>query len=276
MSENEIPQGRTEEAAAAETPAEEPKHDQPMSFMEHMVELRKRLFRVFLIVCVGTLAAYFFKEDLFNLLMEPLLKVLEPIGGHLQSTGLYETFFTLLKVSLVAGVFGTSPLIFYQFWRFITPGLYAEERRLLAPIAVCSAFFFTGGAMFGYYVVFPFAFDFFASYSSDIIQLTPKVSEYFSFSLKMLLAFGFVFEMPLVIFFLARLGMVSSKWLRKQRKYAILLCFIVAAILTPPDVISQLCMAGPLVALYELSIWVAHFLGKKKPEPPADETPEEA
>ncbi|THB69879.1 MAG: twin-arginine translocase subunit TatC [Desulfovibrio sp.] len=241
-----------------------------MTFMSHMTELRIRMVRVFIAAMVGMVVAFFFKEDLFNILMAPLWVVLEPLGGHLQTTSLPEQFFTYLKVSLVTGILGTSPYIFYQFWGFISPGLYAEERKLLIPIAFCSGLFFTGGALFGYFIVFPFICDFFAGLSNEVITLTPKMSEYFSFSVKLLFAFGLVFELPLVIFFLSRLGLVTARWLRKNRKYAILLCFVTSAVLTPPDMISQLFMAGPLIVLYELSIWVAHFFGKKK-KPSPDE-----
>ncbi len=251
-------------------PPEEPEEDKPMTFMSHMTELRIRMVRVFIAAMVGMVVAFFFKEDLFNILMAPLWVVLEPLGGHLQTTSLPEQFFTYLKVSLVTGILGTSPYIFYQFWGFISPGLYAEERKLLIPIAFCSGLFFTGGALFGYFIVFPFICDFFAGLSNEVITLTPKMSEYFSFSVKLLFAFGLVFELPLVIFFLSRLGLVTARWLRKNRKYAILLCFVTSAVLTPPDMISQLFMAGPLIVLYELSIWVAHFFGKKK-KPSPDE-----
>lgn len=254
--------------ANTEAPQEE---DSPMSFMEHMVELRVRVVRVFIIAMVGMVVAFFFKEQLFDILVKPLMDVLAPRGGHLQTTGLPEQFFTYLKVSLVVGILGTSPLIFYQFWGFIAPGLYHEERRLIIPIAFLSGFFFTGGACFGYFVVFPFICSFFAGLSNETIELVPRMAEYFSFTVKLLFAFGLIFEMPLVVYFLARMGMVTARWMRKQRKYAILCCFIVGAILTPPDLISQLFMAGPLMVLFEISIWVAHVFGKKKPEPEVEE-----
>jgi sec-independent protein translocase protein TatC len=134
----------------------------------------------------------------------------------------------------------------------------------MVPMALFSGMFFTGGALFGYFQVFPYAFEFFAGFSNAGIQFVPKLNEYLSFCLKLLFAFGLVFELPLFIFFLARLGLVSSMGLRKKRKYAILCAFVVAAILTPPDPFTQCLMAGPLVVLYEIGIWVAYFFGRKE------------
>jgi sec-independent protein translocase protein TatC len=174
-----------------------------------------------------------------------------------------------------------SPVIFYQLWMFIAPGLYSNERRLLMPIVLLSTFFFVGGAMFGYFVVFPFGFKFFLSFSSDIIQTTPTMKDYLSFSSRLLLAFGLVFELPLVLTAMARLGIVTVPFLKKSRKYALVLFFIGSAILTPPDVISQVMMAFPLMALYELSIFGAKIFGRKKrvdedEEETAEATPQDS
>ncbi len=233
-----------------------------MSFLAHMDELRKRLTRCLIAAGVGFLACYYFSVQLFDILMAPLVKVLPP-ESTLIYTSLPEGFFTYVKVAMVAGIFLASPYIFYQIWMFIIPGLYPEERKWLIPIAILSAVCFTVGATFGYSVVFPFGFQFFMDFATETIRPMPTLSEYLSFSLKLLFAFGTIFELPLFIFFLARLGIVSAKGLRRVRKYAIMCAFIVSAILTPPDVISQLFMSGPLLILYEISIWVAHFFGKK-------------
>lgn len=184
--------------------------------------------------------------------------------GHFQYTYPAEAFFAQIKIAIVAGLFLVSPYVFAQIWGFIAPGLYAHERKMMIPMALMSAVFFTGGALFGYFQVFPYAFDFFAGFSTDGIQFTPKLNEYLSFCLKLLFAFGFVFELPLFIFFLARLGLASSAGLRKKRKYAILTGFVLAAVLTPPDPFTQCLMAGPLIVLYEVGIWVAYFFGKKE------------
>lgn len=256
-----------------ETPEEEvDRGPSEMTLIEHLQELRVRLVRSFIALFVGFLACYAFAEDIFDILMEPMVRVLH--NSNFIYTYPPEAFFTYIKVSFVAGFFLVSPYIFYQIWLFVAPGLYESERKWLVPIAVFTAFFFTVGALFGYFVVFPFGFEFFASYSTDKIVFTPKLDEYLSFSLKLLFAFGLVFEMPLVILFLARLGLVTAKGLRRVRKYAILSIFIVAAILTPPDAFTQTLMAGPMILLYEIGIIVAAIFGKerKKPDEAAEAT----
>jgi len=238
-------------------------HKEAMSFTEHLEELRKRLFRAVIAAFVGFLACYGFKEYLFDMLMRPLLEVLPPDSTMIY-TSLPEAFFTYLKVSFVAGIFLASPYIFYQIWRFVGPGLYDTEKKFIIPIAFFSGFFFIAGGLFAYFIVFPLGFNFFLGYETEIIRPLPSLKEYFSFSIKLLFAFGLAFELPLFIFFLARLGIVNSKGLRKHRKYAILMAFIASALLTPPDIISQVLMSGPLVVLYELGILVAYLWGKEK------------
>ncbi|MGE4554375.1 MAG: twin-arginine translocase subunit TatC, partial [Desulfovibrionaceae bacterium] len=184
--------------------------------------------------------------------------------GHFIYTYPPEAFFAYVKVAFVAGFFLVSPFVFYELWGFVAPGLYEHERKWMIPVALLSAIFFVSGALFGYFIVFPFGFEFFASYANEAISFMPKLSEYLSFALKLLFAFGLIFEMPLFVFFLSRFGLVTSRMLRKQRKYAILVAFIVAAVLTPPDPFTQCLMAGPLVILSEISIWVAFFFGKEK------------
>jgi sec-independent protein translocase protein TatC len=186
-------------------------------------------------------------------------------GDKLIFTGLPEAFFTYLKVAFLSGIILASPIIFYQFWMFVAPGLYDKEKRLMLPIVFLSTIFFVGGAFFGYFIVFPYGFKFFMGFASDIIRPLPSMKEYLSFASKLLLAFGLVFELPLIVTFLAKLGMVSVSFLKKNRKYALLLFFIGAAILTPPDVVTQIMMALPLMVLYEISIVGARIFGKKKP-----------
>ena len=227
-----------------------------MSFTEHLGELRMRIVRMLLGATVGFLLCYGVAEDLFRYLSLPLVKVMPPDTRFIY-TSVPEGFFVYLKIAFVAGVFVASPYIFYQLWAFIAPGLYKEERQHIVPLAFCSAIFFLLGAAFCYWGVFPFAFTFFMSYSTGMIVAMPSLNEYLGFALKMLLAFGLIFEMPLFAFFLSRLRIITPAWMRKVRRYAILAIFIVAAILTPPDVFSQLLMAGPMIVLYEVSIYVA-------------------
>ncbi len=245
-----------------------------MPLLEHLEELRRRLLRCFIAIGIGFLACYSFAEQMFKILMEPLVKVL-PANSTLIYTSVAEGFITYVKVALVGGFFVASPYLFFQVWRFIAPGLYREERILVIPVAFFSAFFFVAGALFGYFVVFPYGFEFFMSFGDQNIVPMPAMSDYFSFTITLLFAFGVVFELPVFIFFLARLGLVTAKSLRKFQRYAILLAFIVSAIITPPDVISQCMMAAPLMVLYEIGIWVAYFFGKKKKEPIIDDDDED-
>ncbi len=245
-----------------------------MSLIGHLQDLRKGLTRSLYAVLVGFLVCYAFAGQMLKILMQPMLTALKQ--SHFIYTIPTEAFFAEMWIAFIAGMFLCSPYIFYQIWSFVAPGLYSHERRWIIPIALCSALFFVSGAMFGYFVVFPFGFEFFASYASDILMFTPKLDEYMGFALKLLFAFGIVFELPLFIFFLARLGIVSHVGLRAKRKYAILGAFIIAAALTPPDAISQTMMAVPLCILYEVGVWGAYFFGKKKPQPEEQAEPEAA
>jgi len=244
--------------------------DEKIPFTGHLEELRKRLITCFIAVGIGFVACYGFKEKLFQILMHPLVSVMKT-GETLIFTGLPEAFFTYLKVAFLSGIILASPVIIYQFWVFVAPGLYDREQRLLVPIVLLSTIFFVGGALFGYFIVFPFGFKFFLGFATDTIKPFPSMREYLSFSSKLLLAFGIVFELPLVITFLARLGIVNVPFLKKNRKYAILLFFVCAAIITPPDVVTQIMMALPLMVLYEISILGARMFGKKS-EDEAHET----
>ncbi|MFC1515850.1 twin-arginine translocase subunit TatC [Thermodesulfobacteriota bacterium] len=239
--------------------------DEKIPFTGHLEELRERLIKCFIAVGIGFVASYGFKEKLFQILMHPLVSVMKT-GETLIFTGLPEAFFTYLKVAFLAGLILASPVIIYQFWMFVAPGLYEKERGLLVPIVFLSTLFFVGGALFGYFIVFPFGFKFFLGFATDVIKPFPSMREYLSFSSKLLLAFGLVFELPLIITFLAKLGIVNVPFLKKNRKYAILLFFVCAAIITPPDVVTQIMMALPLMVLYEISILGARMFGKKPAE----------
>jgi sec-independent protein translocase protein TatC len=231
-------------------------------FTNHLDELRKRLITCFTAVGIGFVASYAFKEKLFYILVAPLQNAMQS-GDSLIYTHLPEAFFTFLKTALISGILLASPVLLYQFWMFIAPGLYDREKKLMIPILFLSTLFFTGGALFGYFIVFPWGFKFFLSFATDTIRPMPSMREYLGFASKLLLAFGLVFELPLVITFLAKLGIVSVEFLKKHRKYAILIFFVGAAMLTPPDVVTQIMMALPLMLLYEISIIGARIFGKK-------------
>ena len=236
--------------------------DEKLPFTAHLDELRKRLIVCFIAVAVGFVVSYGFKEKLFDILVQPLISAMQA-DDRLIFTGLPEAFFTYLKVSFLSGLILAAPVIIYEFWMFISPGLYRREKRLLIPVIFLSTVFFVGGALFGYFVVFPYGFQFFLGFATDRIRPLPSMREYLSFASKLLLAFGLVFELPLALTFMARLGIVSVDFLKKNRKYAILIFFAGAAILTPPDVVTQIMMALPLMLLYEISIVGARLFGKK-------------
>ena len=245
--------------------------DDKLPFTAHLEELRSRLITCFIAVGVGFVLSYGFKEELFKILLMPLLSVMKS-GEELIFTGLPEAFFTYLKVAFLSGLILSSPVIIYQFWMFVAPGLYNKERRTLIPIIILSSLFLIGGSLFGYFIVFPLGFQFFLGYSNETIHARLSIKEYLGLASKLLLAFGIVFELPIVITFLARLGIVSVDFLKKNRKYALLLFFIGAAMLTPPDVVTQIMMALPLMVLYEISIIGARIFGRKKPEDEDDES----
>lgn len=245
--------------------------DDKIPFTSHLEELRRRLVIAFIAIAIGFAVSYGFKEQLFEILVRPL-KLVMAEGDTLIFTNLPEAFFTYLKVALLTGIGLASPVLLYQFWMFVAPGLYDKEKRLLLPIVFLSTLFFVGGALFGYFIVFPYGFEFFLGFATETIRPMPSMKEYLSFAAKLLLAFGIVFELPLVITFLAKLGLVTVPFLKKNRKYALLLFFVGSAILTPPDVVTQVMMALPLMVLYEISIVGARVFGRK---PLEDAEPED-
>ena len=248
--------------------------DVPMSILGHLNELRRRLFRIVIIVVLGFVAFYGVSEQLYAFLSAPLQACM-PEGSKLIYTSPQGAFFTYMKVALVASLFGTSPFSFYQLWAFIAPGLYREEKRAVLPLAFFSSIFFLAGAAFCFFLVFPIAFQFFMGFATDTIVPMISVEEYLSFALKLLLAFGLVFEMPLFAYFLSRFGILTPDLMRRSRRYAILAIFIVAAILTPPDVFSQCLMALPMLVLYEVSIYVSAIAYKKKEDKKSDDEDKE-
>lgn len=237
--------------------------NQKMSFIEHLEELRRRLIICLVAVGAGFIVSYTVKERLFRILAQPLVAAMPP-GERMIFTGLPEAFFCYIKVAIVSGIILAVPVIMYQMWHFVAPGLYSRERRFMLALVVLSCLFFACGVLFGYFVVFPFAFKYLMSFGSDIVRPLPAMSQYLSLSTALLLAFGFGFELPLVLTVLSQVGLISAGFLTRNRKYAILLAFVAGAILTPtPDAINQLLLAGPLLALYEIGIWGARVFGKK-------------
>ncbi len=234
-----------------------------MSFLEHLDELRKRLLVSVIAIAAGFVIALSFIAKIFEFIMRPLYAVL-PRGSTFIYTEPAEVFMLYMKAAALVGLFLAAPLVLWQLWLFIAPGLYAHEKRYAIPFVVLSTVCFMAGALFSHYMVFPWTWKFFAGFSTDYMQFTPKVSPTFALYTKLLLAFGLVFQMPTLVYFLARMGVVTHRWLMRQFKFAVLIIFIAAAILTPgPDVVSQSLMAGPMVLLYLISIVIAWVFAKK-------------
>lgn len=252
-----------DQATQQDKPDGEAANGAKMPFTAHLTELRRRLIICFIAIGIGFGVCYYFSKPIFRVMMLPLLDVL-PEGERLIYTGLPEAFFTYLKVGFWGGVILSLPVIFHQLWNFVAPGLYRHERRLVVPFVFFATLLFVVGGFFGYFVVFPFGFKFFMGFSDDTIRALPSVQQYFSLALKLLLGFGVIFELPLIMVFLGKMGLVNAGFLARGRKFAVLLIFVVAAILTPPDVISQILMALPLLVLYEISIVLVRMIGKKK------------
>ncbi len=233
----------------------------------HLQELRKRLIFSFIAIGIGFVICYAFADTLFDVLAKPLMKIM-PAGGSLIFTSVAEAFFTYMKLGFIAGIILASPFVLYQIWAFIAPGLYRHEKRYIVPFVLGGTLFFILGVLFGYFVAIPVGFKFLIGYATDFIKPMPSMKEYLTFSIKFLLAFGLVFEFPVVLVLLARIGIIDSKMLAKQRRYAILLVFILAAVVTPsPDLLTQVLTAIPLIGLYELSILLSRIFGKKKEDP---------
>jgi sec-independent protein translocase protein TatC len=237
----------------------------------HLDELRHRLIVCLCAWSATFLICYGFAERLFQFVARPVRAVL-PEGSSLVFINATEPFFTYLKIAAFAGLLLALPVILWQVWLFVAPGLYNHEKRFAVPFVLASCACFGIGTWFGFLYVFPLVFRFligFGTGSGDINAML-SMGMYLSLSCKLLLAFGVVFELPIVIFFLARLGIVDHHWLARNRKYAVLVAFIVGAILTPPDVISQLALAGPFLLLYEIGILVARLFGAPRPRPEED------
>jgi len=242
-----------------------------MSFLDHLDELRKRIVNSALAVCVGILLSFTFITKIYDFLMAPTMKLLPP-GSKLIYTEPGEAFSLYLQLSLIVGLILSAPFIMYQVWMFIAPGLYANEKKFAIPFVLLSSLGFLGGAAFNHYIMFPWMMSFFASFNTADLVFMPKLEAVFSLYTKFLLAMGVVFQMPTLVFFLARMGLVTARFLIAQFKYAFLIIFILAAVITPTgDPVTQTVFAAPMVGLYILGIAIAWLVGPKRAKPGTDD-----
>ena len=250
------------------------KSDTEGSFVSHLTELRKRLIHSFIFLLIFFIVCYVFAEYLYAFLVEPFASAVKENGleRRLIFTALQETFLTYIKVSFFTAFFITCPYILIQIWKFIAPGLYKHEKIAIIPYLILTPILFFLGGVLVYYLIMPLAINFFLSFESSglltglPIQLEAKVNEYLSLVMKLIFAFGISFQLPVVLSLLARIGLIDAKFLRERRKYVVVIIFATAAILTPPDPITQIGLAVPLLILYELSIFSVNIIEKKAEE----------
>jgi len=228
---------------------------------DHLAELRARIFRILIAWVIGAAVSWRFSERIFGLLLEPAVAALGGEDSQLQAIAPTEIFFTYLKCAVLSGFVLALPVIFWQIWRFVAPGMYPSEKKAVVPFVAASTVLFVSGSVFGYTLVFPLMFDFFTQFDSEFVRSAWTMREVFALTTRLFLAFGIAFELPVVVFFLAITGIVDARTLLRGTPYATLGVFVVAALLTPPDWVSQVFLAVPMIALYLLGVGVAFIFG---------------
>ncbi|MCT7462869.1 twin-arginine translocase subunit TatC [Aliarcobacter cryaerophilus] len=236
----------------------------------HIADLRKRLTISTITVVIMFFACFTFYEPILEWMMAPVKHAL-PAGTSMIAVEIQETFFTAMKVAFFGGFIISLPVIFWQLWLFLAPGLYDHEKKLVVPFVFFATLMFLLGAAFAYYIVVPIGFDFLIAFGNSVVSVLPSIGKYVGFFTKLLIGFGIAFELPVITFFLAKIGLVNDQMLKDFFRYAVVLIFIVAAVLTPPDVISQVLMAAPLLILYGVSIYIAKVFNPAQKEEEEEE-----
>jgi sec-independent protein translocase protein TatC len=236
--------------------------EEKQPFISHLKELRDRILICVVALGVAFLFTFYFKDKIFDFLMQPFIRVM-PEKSSFIFTYVTEAFITYVKISIVAAIFITAPVILYEFWMFVSPGLYEKEKKYLIPFIFFGSICFLCGALFCYYAVMPIIYRFFVSYAGELIIPMPDLKAYMSLTLQMLIVSGLIFELPLVVYYLSKAGIINHKFLSSKRRYAVLGIFILSAVITPPDITSQILMVIPLYGLYEFSILISRLFGKK-------------
>ena len=268
---SELDRSRDDDPQVESTDSDEVDDGSRMSFLEHLDELRKRLIYSVYSLLIGCAIAFFFVGRIQEFIFLPLFEMLREsssstVGGHqfIYTRG-FEPFMLTMKTGALAGLMVSSPLIIYQLWLFIAPGLYSHEKRFAIPFVFFCTIFFLAGAAFSHWIAFPWTWAFFMSWENAYMTFLPNIGDAFSIYVKMLLAFGLIFQMPTIVFFLARMNVVTAGFLARNTKYAVLIIFVVAAVISPgTDVVSQAMMAGPMLALYAISILIAWVVAPRK------------